>query len=154
MANNWSGMKDHIQGLKATRRLIREEEVRLRRDGAKLDNVIRQLEAMTRAGSSPTQHANGRARLRSVPALDLNSLTQREAAKVVLSESSRHLTIREILNEFKRAGRAVSPKNAYRSLYHQLREDKRFTNTRGQWRLADATDANEEPNGAETAAVV
>ncbi len=122
-----------LRTLRETRDGLKQQQGRIKQEIARLDRIIRQLEAMSGDGAdaAPTDVAEV------LPPPDLKGLSHAQAAGAVLAKAPMPLSIRQLLETFERAGRPLSAKNGYSILFKTLRKHRQFESIGGKWRLVE-----------------
>jgi hypothetical protein len=121
-----------LRTLRESRDGLKQQQARVKQEIARLDRIIRQLEAMSGDAAEPS------AITVEVPTpADLKGLSHAQAAGAVLARAASPLSIRQLLETFERAGRPLSAKNGYSILFKTLRKHRQFESVGGKWRLVE-----------------
>src|SRR5215208_7189700 len=122
-----------LRTLRETRDGLKQQQGRVKQEIARLDRIIRQLEAMSGdAADAPPAEV-----IETMTPPDLKGLSHAQAAGAVLAKAAAPLSIRQLLETFDRAGRPLSTKNGYSILFKTLRKHRQFESVGGKWRLID-----------------
>ena len=122
-----------LRTLRETRDGLKQQQGRIKQEIARLDRIIRQLEAMSGDGAdAPPADV-----IETMAPPDLKGLSHAQAAGAVLAKAAAPLSIRQLLETFDRAGRPLSAKNGYSILFKTLRKHRQFESIGGKWRLVD-----------------
>jgi hypothetical protein len=122
-----------LKTLRETRDGLKQQQGRIKQEIARLDRIIRQLEAM----SGDAAEATPDSAIEVLTPPDLKGLSHAQAAGAVLATAAAPLSIRQLLDTFQRAGRPLSMKNGYSILFKTLRKHRQFESIGGKWRLID-----------------